>query len=168
MIKEEDLSKIGQFAKPHGIKGEISLITDYDIPDISCDPYIVCDMDGILVPFFIESYRQKSSATTLVKFENINSEENVKLLSGKEAFLPSEMMPEEDEETATLTGYTIVDEKLGTIGRITDIDDSTFNILLIVDCKGSEVLIPAALVTAINRENKTAEVSLPEGFSDIH
>ena len=167
MIKVEDLSKIGQFAKPHGIKGEISLITDYDMPDISCNPYIACDMDGILVPFFIESYRQKGSATTLVKFENINSEEDVKLLSGKEAFLPSEMITCEDE-AATLTGYTVVDDKLGAIGCITDIDDSTFNILLKVDCRGNEILIPAALVTVINRENKTADVSLPEGFLDIH
>ena len=167
MIKEENLFKIGQFAKPHGIKGEISLITDYDIPDISCDPYIVCDMDGIMVPFFIESYRQKSSATTLVKFENINSEENLKLLSGKEAFLPSEMI-QSDDGTATLTGFTVVDDKLGAIGRIFDIDDSTFNILLKVDCNGNEVLIPAALITAIDKDNKTADVSLPEGFAEIN
>jgi len=167
MIKEEDLSKLGQFAKPHGIKGEISLITDFDMSDISSDSYIVCDMDGIMVPFFIESCRQKSSTTTLIKFENINSEENVKLLSGKEAFLPSEMISDEDE-TATLTGYMVVDDKLGVIGRITDIDDSTFNILLKIDCGNNEVLIPAALIIAINEENKTANVSLPEGFSDIY
>ena len=167
MIKKEDLSKIGQLAKPHGIKGEISLITDYDMPDISSDPYIVCDMDGIMVPFFIESFRQKSSATTLIKFENINSEEYVKLLTGKEAFLPSEMIPDEDE-SATLTGYMVIDDKLGTIGRITDIDDSTFNILLKIDCGDNEVLIPAALITAIDKDGKTANVSLPEGFSDIH
>ena len=167
MIKEEDLSKIGQFAKPHGIKGEISLITDYDLPDISFEPYILCDMDGIFVPFFIESYRQKSSITTLVKFENINSEESVKQLSGKEAFLPSEMIPDKDE-VATLTGFTVVDDKLGTIGRITDIDDSTFNILLNVDCNGNEVLIPAAFVTTTDEEIKTANVTLPEGFSDIN
>ena len=166
MIKEEDLFKIGQFAKPHGIKGEISLITYYDLPDISCDPYILCDMDGILVPFFIESYRQKSNTTTLVKFEKINSEENVKMLSGKEAYLPSEMIPDE-EEADTLTGYTVVDEKLGAIGNITDIDDCTLNILLKVDCGDKEVLIPEALITSIDKKNKTAAVSLPEGFSDI-
>ena len=124
-------------------------------------------MDGIFVPFFIESYRQKSSTTSLVKFENINSEESVKQLSGKEAFLPSEMIPDEDE-VATLTGFTVVDDKLGIIGRITDIDDSTFNILLNVDCNGNEVLIPAALITATDKDNKTANISLPEGFSDIH
>lgn len=53
MIKKEDVFKIGQFAKPHGVKGEISLVTDYDLFDDSEDDYIVCDMDGILVPFLL-------------------------------------------------------------------------------------------------------------------
>ena len=31
MIHEEDIFKIGQFGKPHGIKGEITLITQSDV-----------------------------------------------------------------------------------------------------------------------------------------
>ena len=60
MIKKEDVFKIGQFAKPHGIKGEIALVTNSDVFDDSDDPYIICEMDGILVPFFIEEYRYKT------------------------------------------------------------------------------------------------------------
>ena len=171
MIKEADLSKIGQFAKPHGIKGEISLITDYDIADITCDPYIVCDMDGIWVPFFIDSYRQKSNTATLVKFDNINSEEEVKVLTGKAAYIPSDMLLSHDNDTLGwnyITGYTVADDNSGNIGQIKDIDDSTMNILLNVEFDGSEILIPAALVTAIHQESKTVEVSLPEGFLEIH
>ena len=41
MIKKEDVFKIGQFAKPHGVKGEIALITDYDLFDDSEDDYVV-------------------------------------------------------------------------------------------------------------------------------
>lgn len=52
MIKSDEVFKIGQFAKPHGIKGEITLMTDCDVFDDTDDPYIICDMDGILVPFF--------------------------------------------------------------------------------------------------------------------
>lgn len=49
MIKKEDVFKIGHFAKPHGIKGEITLVTDCDLFDDSDDLFVVCDMDGILV-----------------------------------------------------------------------------------------------------------------------
>ena len=54
MIREEEVFKIGQFAKPHGIKGELSLVTNSDVLEDAEDPYIVCEMDGILVPFFVE------------------------------------------------------------------------------------------------------------------
>ncbi len=170
MIKKEDLYKIGQFIKPHGIKGEISLLTDYDIYDISGEPYIVCNMDDIWVPFFIDSYRQKSNTTTLVKFENINSEDKVKILTGKAAYISSDMLPLQNDNDINLqhiTGYTIADNKSGRIGIVTDIDDSTMNMLLKVDSEDGEVLIPAALVTAIHQESKTIEVSLPDGFSEI-
>lgn len=170
MIKKEDLHKIGQFTKPHGIKGEISLSTDYDISGISGEPYIVCDMDGIWVPFFIDSYRQKNNTITLVKFENINSEDKVKLLTGKAAYIPTGMLPLQDDDTINLqyiTGYTVIDNKSGIIGTVTDIDDSTMNTLLKVNHKDGETLIPAALVTSVHQESQTIEVSLPDGFSEI-
>ena len=44
MIKKEDVFKIGHFAKPHGIKGEITLVTDCDLFDDSDDLFVVCDM----------------------------------------------------------------------------------------------------------------------------
>ena len=170
MIREEDLFKIGQFNKPHGIKGEISLHTDFDTSDISGYTYFVCDMDGIFVPFFIDSQRQKSSSTTLIKFENINSEEKVKILSGKTAYLSSDFLPSNDEKYITfdyLSGFTVIDEKFGVIGTVKDIDDSTINILIKVDYKDNEILIPVAIVKDINQENKTMKFSLPEGFLEI-
>lgn len=170
MIKEEDLFKIGQFTKPHGIKGEIALLTDYDLSDISGEPYIVCSMDDIWVPFFIDSYRHKNNSTTLVKFEHIDTEDKVKILVGKAAYIPREMLPLYDDEAVNwqyIIGYTVTDETSGEIGKVAEVDDSTINVLLKVDNNGNETLIPAALVTAVSEEDQTIEVSLPEGFSDI-
>ncbi len=67
MIREEEVFKIGQFAKPHGIKGELSLVTNSDVLEDAEDPYIVCEMDGILVPFFVEDFRYKTDTVVLVK-----------------------------------------------------------------------------------------------------
>ncbi len=54
MIKREDVFKIGRLGKPYGIRGEISFQFDDDIFDrVECE-YLILDMDGILVPFFIE------------------------------------------------------------------------------------------------------------------
>jgi len=170
MIKEKGLQKIGMFAKPHGVKGEISLITDYDIASIAGDPFIVCDIDGIRIPFFIASYRQKSTSSTLLTFENLDSEEKVKFLTGKLAYVTSELLPLNDERPVSLdglVGYTITDDQIGTLGKVIDVDDNTPNVLLTVDYKGNEILVPLALMTSIQHNQQVMHLSLPEGFLDI-
>ena len=60
MKRREDVYKIGRLGKPHGVKGEISFNFDDDIFDREDADYIILDIDGILVPFFIEEYRFKN------------------------------------------------------------------------------------------------------------
>ncbi len=69
MIKKEEVYKIGLFNKPHGIHGELQFTFTDDIFDrVDCD-YLICLLDGIFVPFFIEEYRFRSDSTALVKLE---------------------------------------------------------------------------------------------------
>jgi len=172
MIKEDNLFKIGLFAKPHGIKGEIALITDYELDGISGEIYVVCNIDGLWTPFFINSYRQKNRSTTLVTFDRLDSEDKVKFLTGKTAFVPSEWLPPADEypedHWSNVIGYTVVDDRIGSLGQVTNIDDNTLNILLKVDYQGNEILIPWALVKLIRHEQKSLNLSLPEGFLEIY
>lgn len=87
MIREGEVFKIGQFAKPHGIKGELSLVTNIDVLEDAEDPYIVCDMDGILVPFFVEDFRYKTDTVVLVKLEDVNSEEDARMFVARRCFI---------------------------------------------------------------------------------
>jgi 16S rRNA processing protein RimM len=170
MIKEDNLREIGRFAKPHGIKGVISLLTDFDIEGIAGEPYLVCNIDGIWVPFFIESYRQRNATVALVTFDKIDSLEKVKFLTGKTAFVPSEFLPPAEKQKSSwssLCGYTIVDEQTGVIGLVTKVDESTPNILFSVDYKGREILVPAALIKRIANEIKEINLLLPDGFLEI-
>ena len=57
MIKREEVYKIGIFNKPHGIHGELSFTFTDDIFDRVEAEYLICLLDGILVPFFLEEYR---------------------------------------------------------------------------------------------------------------
>ena len=147
MIREEEVFKIGQFAKPHGIKGELSLVTNSDVLEDAEDPYIVCEMDGILVPFFVEDFRYKTDTVVLVKLEDVNSEEDARMFVGKEVFYPLDAVDEEDlvgdMTWDSFIGYTVTDVQKGYLGEITDVDETTINVLLRVDHKGEELLIPA-------------------------
>ena len=60
MIKREDVYKIGRLGKAHGVKGEVSFQFDDDIFDTTDADYLILDIDGILVPFFMEEYRFRS------------------------------------------------------------------------------------------------------------
>ena len=173
MIKKEEVFKIGQFGKPHGIKGEIALVTNSDVLDNSEDPYIICEIDGILVPFFIEEYRYKTDTVILVKLKYVDDEKAAREFSNREVFYSLDEVDEEDlvgEMTwDSFIGYQVIDEVQGKIGEITDVDESTINVLLQIDREGEEVLLPAVeeLILSADHENKRLIVSLPEGLLDL-
>ena len=53
MIKQEEVYRIGVFNKPHGVRGELQFTFTDDIFDRVEANYLICLMDGILVPFYI-------------------------------------------------------------------------------------------------------------------
>ncbi len=172
MIKREDVIKIGQFNKPHGINGELSLTFSNDCFDESECPFVICDLDGILVPFVLESYRFKSDSTALMQLAGIDSEEKAKRFTNVPVYFPKDAIQESnDENTEDYTwdyflNYVLIDETNGKIGIITEVDDSTLNTLFIVDRDGEELLIPAVadIITDIDHQAKSITVRLPEGI----
>ena len=75
MIRKEEVAAVGELVKPHGIAGEMVMTTVYDgLFDDMEDPYLVCDMDGILVPFYIESYRPRGGSSLLVKLDYVDDD----------------------------------------------------------------------------------------------
>ena len=88
MIKKEEVYKIGLFNKPHGIHGELQFTFTDDIFDrVDCD-YLICLLDGIFVPFFIEEYRFRSDSTALVKLEGIETAERARMFTNVEVYFP--------------------------------------------------------------------------------
>ena len=52
MIRPEEVYCIGKFTRTHGVQGEMALAFTDDVFDRTNCPYLICSMDGILVPFF--------------------------------------------------------------------------------------------------------------------
>lgn len=170
MITREEVYRIGRIGKAHGVKGDVSFHFDDDIFDRTDTDYLVLEVDGILVPFFIEEYRFRNDSTAIIKFEGIDSEEQARELTHSDVFFPRNMVAADDEELslALLVDFCIVsDDDNKAIGRIVGIDDSTVNILFEVETtEGEELLIPAVdeFITAIDTEKKTITMKLPEGL----
>ena len=82
MIKQEEVYRIGRLGKAHGVKGEVSFQFDDDIFDQTDADYLVLDIDGILVPFFMEEYRFRNDSVCLVKFCDIDTQQQASELTG--------------------------------------------------------------------------------------
>ena len=119
MIRLEEISPIGIFGKTHGIKGEINLELNIDF-DLEDTPYIIVDIDGIFVPFFIEDYRYKSDSVALVLFEDINTEERIRPFFGKKAYVKKEALGEDenDERIVILVAAGTVLENDDVVGLV--------------------------------------------------
>lgn len=169
MLRKEDFILLGKFLKPHGTKGEIALQSEGFSLDESCD-FVACDIDGILVPFFFEEVRTKGHDTFILKMERMESNEEVRFLTNRNAYIPREWIEESEELTwSYFFGFKAIDEVAGPIGEITDIDDSTINMLFVVEHNGEELLIPAQeeLITGIDHDKREITFKLPEGLVSL-
>ena len=176
MIKKEEVYKIGLFNKPHGIHGELQFTFTDDIFDrVDCD-YLICLLDGIFVPFFIEEYRFRSDSTALVKLEGIDTAERARMFTNVEVYFPVKHAEEaEDGELSWnfFVGFRMEDVRHGELGEVVEVDTTTVNTLFVVEQEdGEELLIPAQeeFIVEINQEKKLITVELPEGllnFEDL-
>ena len=173
MISRDELINIGRFNKPHGVRGEISFTFTDDVFDRGESPYIVCLMDGIFVPFFIEEYRFKGNSSALVKLCDVDTEEAARAFTMLDVYYPKRYYVE-DEDAATpddyFIGFTIEDCEFGALGEVTAINDATANVLFVVTtASGGELLIPVqeAFVEAIDEENRIIHMNLPTGLVEL-
>ena len=141
-----DFYKIGKIGKPHGVKGEVSFMFDDDVFDRTDADWLMLSVDGILVPFFLEEYRFKSNETALVKFCDVDTQDEARELTGCDVFFPRHLADEDEGHLswAQIVGYTLVDAATGrVVGEIESVDDSTMNLLFQVrTADGDEVLVP--------------------------
>lgn len=68
-----------------------------------------------------------------------------------------------------LIGFEVVDKQHGLLGKVTDVDDSTINVLLKISSSGNDLLLPAAkdLILSVDVKNRRLDVSIPDGLLDI-
>lgn len=169
MIRKEEVYKIGIFNKPHGIHGEISFTFTDDIFDRVESEYLICLLDGILVPFFLEEYRFRSDTTALVKLEGVDTAERARMFTNIKVYFPIKHVEETEADELSwdfFVGFRIEDVHHGKLGEVTEIDTSTINTLFVVDHQGEELLIPAQedFIVEIDQKEKVITVDLPEGL----
>ena len=175
MIRDEEVFYIGYIQKFRGLQGEVELLFTDDPFDRGTADYLVLNIDGINIPFFIEEYRFKNQDTAIIKFEDVDTEETAKKLVGAKVYYPTTHINNEDSEELSslnaLTGFTVYDENDNMIGTIDCVHDAINNPLLyIINADDEELVIPYHddFLVNFDLKNRTIHLSLPEGILDIN
>jgi len=173
MILYDELFSIGYIHKQHGVQGELTILFTVDLPSFEYD-FLILEIDGIFVPFFIKNKLIKKDRSALITFEGISSIEKSKKLIGKKIYLPKQDIQIVNEPSQSpiheLIGYTIIDKTKGKVGTIEDIEDTTKNVLFVVSYQNTEFLIPVveAFIENIDDQKKVVFTQLPIGLLEIN
>ena len=173
MITHESVFKIGTIGRVHGVKGEVAIHITDDVFDRVDADFLFVEVEGLLVPFFMEEYRFKSDTTVLMKFCDIDDANRATSLTGCDVYFPRELVEESDGELTwnEMVGFTLIDSNTRqVVGKITHVDLSTINTLFEVNTSdGKTTLIPAAddLVDDIDRKARTITMRVPEGLIEL-
>ena len=179
----KDVYRIGRIGKPHGVKGEMNFMFTDDVFDRTDSDYLIIEVEGLLVPFFIEEYRFRSDETALLKLCDIDTQEQARQFTNCEVFFERSKAdtPADELTWAQIVGFRIVDENNGKIvGEIVAVDDSTENTLFEVQIENPpsgttssgtktaqrQVLIPASdsLIRSIDTQSQIITMAIPDGL----
>jgi len=164
--------KVGRIGKPHGYKGAVRMDLSGDIeldkPEKSNEPvFLVIQQKP--VPFFYTQW-QDAGNSIIIKFEDIDTEEQARELLGLDVLAPEKWVEENDEVSASaLIDFTVVDSQLGKLGFITNYTETPAHTILYMLLNGREILIPLVdeFVENIDFDNQTLYMNLPEGLVDV-
>lgn len=167
-----NLTKIATIYNYLGSNGGVVLNLEPPYLEIITEEPVLVDIDGYLVPFFIDEdtvfYNKK---TVSLRFTSVKTQKSASSLIGRDVYALTESLDieEEEEDSFEYEGYTAYDHHNNLLGVITGIDDIPGNPQLVIDNKGKELLVPALAVEVIDVDEKANKItiSIPEGLTDI-
>lgn len=160
---------IGIITKTHGFDGAVIVRCESGItrePEQGEPVFVV--IDGIPVPFFTREAFTTSPDTLVIAFDDYLTPRSVARLKGCEVKTGED--PEMQDDLSDIKGYTIFDKKSGFTGLIAGIEKNPGQLLAVVIAAQGEILIPLHddLIIYIDPENRTVEMSLPDGLTSIN
>ncbi len=174
MIDKNNLIEVGKFQKTHALRGELNALLDIPEEYVEDGNPLVVEVDGIPVPYYADSIRPKGTTSFLIKLNGVDNVEDASELVNSTIYALKDVLHEYVEEIMfedDLIGYRIVDVKLGEIGELEDIDDSTVNQLLIIrTIDDQEVFIPLVddFIINIDEEHREIHTSIPEELLSLN
>ncbi len=166
-----DKVSIGRIRGFHGLKGHVKLHPYFSFPQ-RMESVKKVFVEGI--PYTLEAASRRGEMW-LVKFQGLESREDVEHLQGKEAAVPKEErfpLPQDHFYVDDLVGLSVYEESGRFLGRIKEVLQTGANDVYAIESPPEaqelprEILLPALkrLVLELSLEEKKVVVKIPEGL----
>ncbi len=173
-MNHKDHFFVGKIVKKFSFKGVLLVKLDTDNPEefVQMESVFV-DLNGNLVPFFIEEIALHKTELLRIQFEDVYDEATADSLIGCDLYLPLNLLPKLTGNQFyyhEVIGFTVIDQTRGNIGQILGVNDQTAQALFEIIYEGKEILIPIIdeFISSVDKENKTITVKTPEGLLDLY
>ncbi len=172
MINVNDFLPAGLITRTHGIRGKLIIrLEGTEADDIPEKEWVVIEIDGLPVPFFISEIHELTEDKITVAFDNITTEPDARKLVGCKIYVNKKSLSDRTKklhERKSIIGYTVHDKKLGIIGTVVEIIDISGNPVIRV-IGNKELMVPyhKDLMLKISHKDKLLQVMMPEGLLEI-
>lgn len=164
---------IGYITKTKGLKGEVQVFFEYPQPENLDLDTLFLELNGKLVPFFVEEVALHANKTANIYFEDIDVIEKAQTLVHKKIYLPNSKKPERDPAEFLITdlkGFLVMDAKHGALGEISEVHDYPQQFVASLSYQEKEILFPLSddLIEKIDQAQQILYVNLPEGLVELY
>ncbi len=173
-MRKKDCFYLGKIAKKFSFKGEVLIYLDTDEPELYTDlESVFVDINGHLVPFFIDEASIHRNTFLRVKIEDVDSEAEADELVGNEVYLPLSMLPKLEGNKFyyhEVVDFDAIDINLGHFGTILRIVDNGIQALFEVQKDDAIILVPMIdeFIVEVNRQEKFVKFNTPKGLIDLY
>lgn len=164
---------LGKIISTHGYKGEVKIELSGDfLPKSKKMELLFVDFPPAPVPFFIFKSTQNSISQFTIHFKGISTPEQARNFIGKSILLPQNLVKEIKKEATLddlLVGFSIIDEKLGLLGKVISVEEGIQDLLVVETPNQQEILIPAVEAFILNIDSKKKQITtrIPQGLIDL-
>ncbi|WP_407483576.1 ribosome maturation factor RimM [Elizabethkingia meningoseptica] len=171
-MRKEDCYFLGVITRRHGLSGNVILKMDTDQPEFySKMESMFIEINGLLVPFFVEKISWSKGDALNILFKNSN-ETLIDQIIGKSVYQPLSTLPELSGKQFyyhEVVGYEIKDTEGVSFGLIRSVNDQTAQHYFILVLNEKEIVVPMIKdwILDVDREAKVITMQLPDGLLDV-
>ena len=171
-MNKQDYFYLGTIVSKFSFKGELLIKIDSDEIDFKKIKTIFLETEGTLVPFSIQNVRFHKSSLLRIKLDIVDNEDKANQLLKSKVYLPMKDLPPLEENKFyfhEVIDFNVIDQAIGDLGNIFEINDQTSQPILIVKKNDKKIMIPLVdeFIVELNKKEKKIIFNLPEGLTEL-